>query len=173
MQVLFAHGLESGPAGRKTAWLHEAGYDVVAPDGRGMDLSQRIAGIEAVLLERGPMLVIGSSFGGIAALVATSSAHAKGVTARGLLLLAPALQLPAPPPWPDDRVPPCPCIVVHGVRDEIIPIELSRELVRRRRAAAPASGGSAIELVECDDDHSLASSRAVVLDALARLVALT
>lgn len=172
MQVLFAHGLESGPSGRKTAWLQDAGHDVVAPDGRGMDLAQRIAGIEQSLLALGPTLVIGSSFGGIAALVATVSAHARGVTARGLLLLAPALQLPAPPPWPSVLVPPCPCIIVHGRRDEIIPIELSRTFVQRRHAAPPASGGSAIALLECDDDHSLASSRELVLEALAQLDAL-
>jgi pimeloyl-ACP methyl ester carboxylesterase len=162
MQVLFAHGLESGPSGRKTAWLRDAGHDVIAPDGRGMNLSQRIAGIEQALLELGPTIVVGSSFGGIAALVATVSAHARGVTARGLLLCAPALEL----------VPPCPCLIVHGTRDEIIPIELSRDFVRHHHAAPPASGGSAIALLECDDDHSLASSGELVLGALARLDAL-
>jgi pimeloyl-ACP methyl ester carboxylesterase len=172
MQLLFAHGLESGPSGRKTAWLRDAGHDVVAPDCRGMDLSQRIAVIERHLVELGRTLVVGSSFGGIAALVATVAAHRRGITAQGLLLCAPALQLPPPPPWPTELAPPCPCIVVHGTRDEIIPIELSREFVRRRHAAPPASGGSAIELVECDDDHSLAGARELLLDSLGRLAAL-
>jgi predicted esterase len=159
MQLLFAHGLESGPAGRKTAWLREAGHEVVAPDCRAMDLGARIAVIEAELLQRGPMLVVGSSFGGIAALVAVVAAHAKGTTARGLLLCAPALQLPPPPPWPTELAPPCRCTIVHGVRDEIIPIELSRDF-----AAKPG-----VTLVECDDDHSLAGARMLVLDALAQL----
>lgn len=159
MQLLFAHGLESGPVGRKTVWLRDAGHEVVAPDCRELDLGGRIAVIEAELVRRGPMMVVGSSFGGIAALVAVVAAHAKGVTARGLLLCAPALQLPAPPPWPSELAPPCRCTIVHGVQDEIIPIQLSRDFAAKH----------GVELVECDDDHSLAGARTTILDALDRL----
>lgn len=157
MRVLFAHGLESGPSGRKTAWLRDAGHEVIAPDCRGMDLGVRIAVIVQTLHELGPTIVVGSSFGGIAALVAVVDAHAHGLTATGLLLCAPALQLPPPPPWPTELAPPCPCTIVHGVRDEVIPIELSRAFAAKH----------GVELVECDDDHSLAASQTIVLDALA------
>jgi pimeloyl-ACP methyl ester carboxylesterase len=163
MRILFAHGLESGPSGRKTAWLRDAGHEVVAPDCRQLGLADRIETIASVLVELGPTIVVGSSFGGIAALVAVVDAHARGVTAKGLLLCAPALQLPPPPPWPSELAPPCPCIVVHGTRDEVIPIELSRTFAARH----------GIELVERDDDHSLSSSREAILAAIETLATAT
>ena len=63
MALLFCHGLESGPIGRKSQALIEAGYEVIAPDGRGRDLAARIAGLLEVLdgLPSPPVLVGSSS----------------------------------------------------------------------------------------------------------------
>lgn len=144
--LLFAHGLESAPIGRKSQALIDAGYEVIAPDGRGRDLAGRIEGLLEVLegLTASPVLV-GSSFGGIAGLVAAIMAAERGRGVPGLVLCAPALQLPPPPGTVDRLVRPCPTIIVHGTRDEIIPIELSRAFVREH-------GG---RLREVDDDHGL------------------
>lgn len=50
------------------------------------------------------------------------------------------------PPFPE---PSCPVLILHGRRDEVVPVELSR----RYAAARPN-----VRLVELDDDHGLAGS---------------
>jgi pimeloyl-ACP methyl ester carboxylesterase len=54
------------------------------------------------------------------------------------------------PPFPD---PACPLLILHGVRDEVVPVEVSR---------AYAEGRTQARLIELDDDHSLAGSVQVV-----------
>ena len=49
MQVLFCHGLESGPWGRKSIALRDAGLEVIAPDGRGQDLAPALVSVVANL----------------------------------------------------------------------------------------------------------------------------
>ena len=58
-------------------------------------------------------------------------------------LVEDALTHPARP------VVPCPTTIIHGTRDAIVPIELSREY---------AATHDHVELVELDDDHTLTSS---------------
>jgi uncharacterized protein len=53
--------------------------------------------------------------------------------------------------WPDVRVP---TLVVHGSRDEVVDVELSRAWCRGRRNA---------RLVEVDDDHQLTTSIEFIL----------
>ena len=48
--------------------------------------------------------------------------------------------------WPDVRVP---TLIVHGVHDDTVPVERSREFARGKRH---------VRLVEVDDDHQLTSS---------------
>lgn len=157
MRLIFAHGLESGPQGRKTQWLREAGHEVVAPDCRRFALAGRIALLLGVLeAESAPPLLVGSSFGGIAGLVAAIHAAARGRAPRALLLIAPALQVPVPPPWRVPLAPPCPAAVVHGERDEIVPFALGRDWAAQHGA----------RLWPCDDDHALVASRAPILAAL-------
>lgn len=157
MRLLFAHGLESGPEGRKTVWLREAGHDVRAPDCRGFDLESRIEVlVEAIGDDAPPRIVVGSSFGGIAALAAVIVAAQRGVVVPALVLYAPALHLNVPDRFAHSLAPPCKTIVVHGVRDEIIPIEVSRAWSRANR----------MTLIECDDDHSLAASKTEILAAI-------
>jgi pimeloyl-ACP methyl ester carboxylesterase len=50
------------------------------------------------------------------------------------------------PPFPEL---PCPGLILHGTRDEIVDVEISRAYVRERRH---------VRLIEVDDDHSLAAS---------------
>jgi pimeloyl-ACP methyl ester carboxylesterase len=169
MRLIFAHGLESGPEGRKTAWLREAGHDVVAPDGRDRDLAGRIEMLIAALraetelaalrAEARPPILVGSSFGGIAGLLASIVAARGGRGPRAILLCAPALQLPPPPPYEVDLAPPCPAAVVHGTRDAIIPVEIGHAWAIEHGA----------HWYPCDDDHRLGASRSVMLDALASL----
>jgi pimeloyl-ACP methyl ester carboxylesterase len=161
MTILFAHGLESGPIGRKSQALVDAGYEVLAPDCRGLELAQRVQRlVEALVQAKAPApLLVGSSFGGIAGLVAALVAAERGVIVSGLVLCAPALMLP-PPPGTVERLGPLPArtILVHGTRDEVIPIDVSRRFAAEHGA----------ELREVDDDHGLGHAGLPVILAAVR-----
>ena len=162
MTILFAHGLESGPVGRKSQALVDAGYEVIAPDCRGLDLAQRVARLVDSLVAAQASgvlpLLVGSSFGGIAGLVAALVATERGVTLPGLVLCAPALMLPPPPATVERLRCPARTIVVHGTRDEVIPLELSRRFAAEHGAA----------LREVDDDHGLGHAGLPVILAAVR-----
>jgi pimeloyl-ACP methyl ester carboxylesterase len=157
MKILFCHGLESGPHGRKFHALVGAGYEVLSPDCRGENLAARVRRIaEVMVAEPRPPLVVGSSFGGIAGLLAALEAHAAGVTVPGLVLCAPALQIRQPPADSVELFCPAPTTIIHGLHDEVIPIDGSRTFARDHGA----------RLIEVDDDHSLAHSLDVLLQAV-------
>ena len=61
--------------------------------------------------------------------------------------------------FPDVRVPVC---IVHGTRDEVVDIELSREWKRDRRH---------VKLVEVDDGHELVDSKERILEEAGRFFA--
>ncbi|MCX4243299.1 alpha/beta hydrolase [Paraliomyxa miuraensis] len=147
--ILFAHGLETGPWGRKSLALRDAGHEVSAPDCQGQDLATRIERLRQAILEAEvPPLVVGSSFGGIAGLVAALMAAEQGVVIPGLVLCAPALMIPPPPNTVTTLRRPAPTIIVHGTHDDVIPVEVSRRFSREHAA----------ELREVDDDHRLAQA---------------
>ncbi|RMH43414.1 MAG: alpha/beta fold hydrolase [Deltaproteobacteria bacterium] len=153
-RIVFCHGLESGPRGRKTEALRAAGFTVEAPDCRGADLATRADQIVEVLrADPRPAVVVGSSYGGAAALLA--AARAPGRVAE-LVLCAPALAAlgPIPPP-------PVPTTILHGTRDDVCPIEASRALARH----------DGVDLVEVDDDHRLAGSLDRLVDVVRRAAA--
>lgn len=161
--LLFAHGLESGPIGRKSQALIDLGYEVIAPDCRGQDLPTRVDRLIATLLEhpQRPPLLVGSSFGGIAGLVAALVAAERGVVVAGLVLCAPALMLPPPPGTVTQLGCPARTIVVHGRSDEVIPIDVSRKFCREYGAT----------LREVDDTHALAGpGLAAIIDAVEQFI---
>src|SRR5688500_4349980 len=85
--VIFAHGLEGRPDGTKATALRAAGLDLVAPDGRGLPLAARIAQIEDAVSNHPGSVLVGSSYGGLAALVVADA----GRPIRAVVLCAPAL----------------------------------------------------------------------------------
>lgn len=155
MTILFCHGLESGPLGRKVQYLRDHGFAVHSPDCSGQDLATRVLILRRAIAEKRPDVVVGSSFGGMAGLCAAIEAKAAGTPIEGLLLCAPALQLDPPPGFSGPLSLPAPTIIIHGTRDEVIPISVSRTF----------ADGHSVRLVEVDDDHSLAGS----LDVIAAL----
>lgn len=159
MKILFAHGLESAPIGRKSQALIDAGYTVVAPDGRGQDLAARITMlVEAIEQAEAPPLLVGSSFGGIAGLVAALMVAERGIVLPGLVLCAPALTRSPPPGTVDALRCPAPTVIIHGIHDDVIPIDVSRAFAREHGA----------ELREVDDGHRLAGAGLeVILAAVA------
>jgi pimeloyl-ACP methyl ester carboxylesterase len=152
--VLYAHGLEGRPDGRKARTLRAAGIEVVAPDGRSLPLAERIAHLERALAGLDRPVLVGSSYGGLAALV-LAARHPNAV--RGLVLCAPALIWREPPVTDPDALvvdPGLPCTVLHGLRDDVVPVAASRRLVER---------SPHVQLVERDDDHRLTDSLDLLL----------
>lgn len=159
--VVFCHGLESGPIGRKSLALKDAGFHLIAPDFRGLHLEARLEVFEPVLAELEDPVVVGSSYGGAVALIGVHRALARGQQIRGLLLLAPALHRSESLLGDDVLAPPeVPTIVIHGANDDIVPIDVSRQLASR--------GG--VELIETDDGHRLAASIDLIVEAVSTLV---
>jgi len=161
MALLFCHGLESGPVGAKSVALRGAGFEVIAPDCRGQGLGARVRVIAAAIAEAEvPPLIVGSSFGGIAGLLASRIAADRGVVVPGLVLLAPALHLPSAlfPRELSARplTPPAPTVLVHGRADAVIPIDISRRFAAEH----------GVVLHEVEDDHRLGASLELIVSVV-------
>ncbi len=159
-RVLFCAGAGADPRGALYQALLSAGYEVLAPDYRGLDVATAADILMYQILDKPqqPQILVGHSFGGAVALLAVLQAARKGATVSGMVLCAPAIFLAqavmAPGRLP---CPAAPTVLLHGVRDEAIPITLSREFAREHD----------LPLVEVSDDHRLRGSFAAVLEAVA------
>src|ERR1700686_2854138 len=101
--VVFSHGQESGPWGRKISALAEVarseGYVAHSVDYRGIDEPRaRVAKLVDFCKElAGDLVLVGSSLGGYVAVTSASLLHA-----RGVFLMPPALYMQG---WTGDVVP--------------------------------------------------------------------
>jgi alpha/beta superfamily hydrolase len=128
--VVFSHGQESGPWGTKIQSMAETvrnlgcraesvDYQGIADPSERVDkLKQHCAGFTL------PLLLVGSSMGGHVATAAAAQLHAVG-----LFVLAPAyymedFDVPTPPP------PDIPLCIVHGWRDDVVPVDNSIRYAR-------------------------------------------
>ena len=140
--VVFSHGQEAGPWGRKITALAEVaraeGYEAHSVDYRGIDAPRaRVARLVEFCKElTGDLVLVGSSLGGYVAVASASLLHA-----RGVFLMAPALYMQG---LPELRagVLDCPAAVVHGWRDDVVPYEHSVRFAHTYRCA--------LHLVESD-----------------------
>jgi len=154
--VVFSHGKESGPWGSKIEAMAAAARDngcaVESVDYR--DLPDPLARVEKLLAVgasiAAPLVLVGSSMGGH-----VSGAAAARLHACGLFLLAPAFYMPGFEEHTPREVP-CPAAIVHGWRDDIVPIENSIRWAREHRAA----------LHILDSDHRLTDQ----IDPICRLL---
>ena len=145
MTVVFSHGKESGPWGRKitamAALARDLGLGVESVDYRGMD--DPTARVEKLVAVAGrieaPLVLVGSSMGGH-----VSAAAAGRLRPRGLYLLAPAFYMPGFESYTPREVS-CPTAIVHGWHDDIVPVENSIRWAREHHAA----------LHVLDSDHRL------------------
>jgi len=149
MPVIFCHGLESSPHGRKYQALLAAGLAPISPDCQGQHLAARVATLRPVLRANDDVVVIGSSYGGIAALCAAIQHVEAGGRVRGLLLCAPALLRFEPPADRMRLYPPAPTIIIHGRGDEVVPARVSEDF---------AAEYPEVRLELVDDGHTLAGS---------------
>jgi pimeloyl-ACP methyl ester carboxylesterase len=143
--VVFSHGKESGPWGRKITAMAALARDlklgVESVDYRGIDdpaaRVERLVATAARITR--PIVLVGSSMGGH-----VSAAAAARLEPRGLFLLAPAFYMPGFEAYTPQEVP-CPTAIVHGWRDDIVPVENSVRWAREHRSA----------LHVLDSDHRL------------------
>ncbi len=143
--VVFSHGLESGPWGTKISSMAEVarteGYDPESVDYRGIaDPHDRLTRLLSYCRDlSGELVLVGSSLGGHVATAASSL-----LRARGLFLLAPAFYMPGrehETPQPAA----CPITIVHGWRDDVVPVENSIRYAREH--------GATLHIV--DGDHRM------------------
>jgi pimeloyl-ACP methyl ester carboxylesterase len=135
--VVFSHGKESGPWGRKitamAALARDLGLAVESVDYRGMeDPAERVEKLVAVAAKfQKPVVLVGSSMGGH---VSAAAAAAGRLRPRGLFLLAPAFYMPGFEAYTPRDVP-CPTAIVHGWHDDIVPVDNSIRWAREHHAA--------------------------------------
>jgi pimeloyl-ACP methyl ester carboxylesterase len=150
--VVFSHGQESGPWGRKISALAEVarseGYETESVDYRGIDHPRmRITRLVDFCKElQGDLVLVGSSMGGFVSVASASLLHA-----RGVFLMAPALYMEGLPEL-RQGVLDCPAAVVHGWRDDVVPFEHSVRFAKEY--------GSALHLL--DSDHRLHNQLRVI-----------
>jgi len=132
--VVFSHGKESGPWGTKISALADIaraeGYEVESVDYRGIDDPHaRVTRLLAYCRDfQGRLVLVGSSMGGH-----VSAAGSRLLRTAGLFLMAPAFYMPGyedMTPEPAD----CPVTIVHGWRDEVVPVENSVRFARAHRS---------------------------------------
>lgn len=160
MDVLFCHGLESAPHGAKYHALADAGLDVLAPDCREKDLGVRVALLAHTIAEHRPRVVVGSSYGGIAGLLASLVARDDGHTIEGLLMCAPALALANPEGVTVTRQCPAPTVIIHAPADDICPFSASETFASEHGA----------QLISVVDDHRLSASLPRIVEETKRLL---
>ncbi len=154
--VVFSHGKESGPWGTKITAMAEAvkslGLGVESVDYRGIDApGERVAKlVQFAGTLRLPPVLVGSSMGGYVAAAAAAT-----LRPAGLFLLAPAVYMPGLEAYTPHNVQ-APCVVVHGWRDDIVPVESGVRWAREHRAA----------LHVLDSDHRLEDQIEVICELL-------
>jgi pimeloyl-ACP methyl ester carboxylesterase len=142
--VIFSHGLDGHPRGSKIVAMREVahahGYRSEALDYQGMPPLERVDTLRTFgrTLDVAPVLV-GSSLGGHVA--AAASAELK---ARGLFLLAPAFYMPGYEQY-TPRPHSCPISILHGWRDDVVPVDSSLRFAREYHA----------QLTLIDADHRM------------------
>jgi alpha/beta superfamily hydrolase len=133
--VIFSHGKESGPWGSKitamAAVVRDLGVAAESVDYRGMDdpaaRVEKLIGAAAGIA--GSVVLAGSSMGGH-----VCAAAAARVKPRGVFLLAPAFYMPGfEVHTPQDVA--APTAIVHGWRDDIVPVGNSVRWAGEHRAA--------------------------------------
>ncbi len=135
LTVVFSHGKESGPWGRKitamAALARDLGCGVESVDYRGIDdpaaRVEKLVTIGARI--RQPLVLVGSSMGGH-----VSAAACARLMPRGVFLLAPAFYMPGFEAYTPQDVP-CPTAIVHGWHDDIVPVDNSIRWAREHHAA--------------------------------------
>jgi len=122
----FIHGLESSSQGTKGAFFRERYPDMIIEDFSG-SFSQRMVKLEDLLEGKQPLVLVGSSYGGLMAAV-YACLHEERV--KKLILLAPALHLEPYNPYLNKKLN-LPITIFHGLQDEVVPLTTVRAIAEQ------------------------------------------
>jgi pimeloyl-ACP methyl ester carboxylesterase len=125
--LIYLHGQDSTSQSGKARQFAERFPGMLTPDFTG-SFEQRMQQLLPNLGEETGWTIIGSSFGG---LMGTTFAHDHPSQVRKLVLLAPAITLPAFASRPDLRPVAVPTVLIHGRQDDVVPPEPVLALARR------------------------------------------
>lgn len=127
MNIIFLHGYQSSNQGDKAVLLRKIFLEILIPNFTG-DLDERMKKLNTILPGKSNLCIIGSSFGGLMAVLYTI-AHINDVSR--LILLAPALCEPFIPESFD--IPPIniPIMIIQGKNDEIVPIQPVKDFAKK------------------------------------------
>ena len=152
MKILFLHGYGSDPNGIRPTFLEEQGYEVLHPALPDDDFDESVRIADEVFRQGQPDVVVGSSRGGAVALSIE-------LGRTPLVLIAPAWKN-----WCPAATIGAGTVILHCDHDEVVPIEGSRELLRR-------SGLPEEELVVVGENHRMVDQPAfgALLEAIERL----
>lgn len=154
-ELLFLHGKESTPTGRKYQALSEH-FEVDNPDFQGMDIWQRLTYLHTYTAGRSDLVMVGSSYGGLLAALMYAKAPERF---RGYLLMAPAFYSEHEDAMlAISRVPDI-ARVIHGTHDETVPVEEARAFCEK----------VGLEFVEVDGDHRLAEYASLMVESVREL----
>ena len=158
--VVFSHGKETGPNGRKILQLrdiaHQAGAQTISVDYTATQ--QPAARVELLLNTALPahsgLILVGSSMGGYVSTVASAQFNP-----QGLLLMAPAFGLadypqPYPTPFADNVA------AVHGWQDDVVPPDNVIAWAKQHQ----------VMLTLMNDDHALHRSVMTVGQLLTNMI---
>lgn len=153
--IIFSHGKDGGPWGDKIVAMAERaralGFQVESVDYRGIDdpraRVQHLLSFAATFPE--PVLV-GSSLGGYVATAASTT-----LRPRGLFLLAPAFYMRGYEQYTPEPAA-CPIAIVHGWRDDVVPVGNSYRYAQEHRAT----------LHIIDSDHRMIDGIGLINDYL-------
>ena len=166
MKLCFLHGLDSSPQGTKASLLRAYDPSCLIPN-LPPDINERLKVLNHEL--RVPVLLVGSSLGGLTALIYAMS-HPEMV--HGLVFLAPAVGTKVEGLFTGEHkrimssvyIPQeIPTVVIAGFRDEVIPLSSIRAMIER--SPDPAN----IQLLEVNDDHDLHQSLDLMLQTIERI----
>ena len=137
MKILFLHGWNSVPGGRKPSYLIEHGHEVLNPALPDDDFGESVRIAQMEFERQRPAVIVGSSRGGAVAMNVQS-----GDTP--LVLLCPAWKR-----WGTVKKVKPQTVILHSRSDDVIPYGESEELIQ-------ISGLSVSALIEDGTDHRLA-----------------
>ncbi len=143
MKILYCHGRDGSPNGRKAAALRDADHEVIAPLLPRDDFDKAVRLARQALTANHFDVLVGSSHGGAATMCIASASPAP------LVLLAPAWKRCGVEPVvrSDTRI-------LHGIKDDTVPLADSIELEGKNHLPAE-------NLIPVNDDHRLASPLAL------------
>ena len=136
MKILFLHGLESQPGGRKATFLKENGHEVSNPALPKEPFSIAVKIAQDVINYEKPDVIVGSSRGGAVAM-ATNAKNCK------MVLIAPAWKRFGTTKTLEPGT-----IILHSESDDVVPFEDTQELFR---------SNTGLQVISCDDNHRMSS----------------